>query len=119
VAAVLAACCRYGVPLKFTAGLHQPIAQKESAHGAGRHGFINVFIAGVLAQALGLEETLLAQCIAEEDATAFQVRAESLGWRHYRASAQDVMAARGWLASFGSCSFAEPVAALKGLGWID
>ena len=52
--------------------------------------------------------------LREPLASAFRLDDEGLAWRQLRASTREIAAARrDFAASFGSCSFAEPVAELQ------
>jgi hypothetical protein len=82
------------------------------------HGFLNVFIAAAFAWH-GAERELLAAILSEEDRCAFEFRDDQLHWRgHHLSIAQIQMARRDFAHSFGSCSFEEPVADLRELGYL-
>jgi hypothetical protein len=122
VARFIAACAAAGVPWKATAGLHHPVrAEHALTYAAGSpqavmHGFLNVFAGAVFARA-GASLADLEGVLREEDALAFHLDEDVLVWRHLRVSADDVKRARrDFATSFGSCSFAEPVADLRDLG---
>lgn len=115
VARFLAACVAHGVPFKATAGLHHAVRgdyrltyAEESPRGA-MFGFLNVFVAAVLAGG-GMPAPELVAVLEERAASAFTFTADALSWRGHAAAAAAVHDARAKLAtSFGSCSFAEPV----------
>ena len=122
LARFIAACAAAGVQWKATAGLHHPIRAEQALTyepGGPRavlHGFLNVFaaaaFAGVAAPFPDLEGVL-----REQDAAAFQLDDEGLSWRHLHASTDELARTRRDVASsFGSCSFAEPVADLRSIG---
>jgi hypothetical protein len=122
VARFIAACAGAGVRWKATAGLHHPVRAAHAltyADGGPRavtHGFLNLFVAAVAARG-GASPADLEALVREEDPTAFRIGESALAWRHLRFSADDVAGARrGFATSFGSCSFAEPVAGLRALG---
>jgi hypothetical protein len=116
----LAACRSAGVPAKFTAGLHHPLRRHDQALGTKTHGFLNVFVAGVLGHARGLDAAALRPVLEEEDATSFRFDDAGLGWRDLRATTDEVVAARKRaLISFGSCSFDEPREDLRTLGLME
>ncbi len=122
VARFIAACAAAGVPWKATAGLHHPVRAEHALTYAGdspravMHGFLNVFSAAALAHA-GASRADLEAVLREGDPSAFRLGKDALAWRHLRASAADLREARRTFAtSFGSCSFAEPVAGLRELG---
>jgi hypothetical protein len=122
VARFIAACAAAGVPWKATAGLHHPVRAEHALTYAGdsprgvMHGFLNVFAAGALARAGATPDDLEA-VLREQDPSALRFGGDALAWRHLRASVDDVREARrSFATSFGSCSFAEPVAGLRSLG---
>lgn len=122
VARFLAACAAAGVPWKATAGLHhavradQALTYEAGSPRATMHGFLNVFAAAAFARA-GAPASDLEMVLREEDATAFRLEGDDLAWRGLRVdSAALASTRRGFATSFGSCSFAEPVADLRSLG---
>jgi hypothetical protein len=118
VAFVLHACLAAGVPLKFTAGLHHPLRHFDAGVEAHMHGFLNVFGAGVLGHALGLNEEEIRAILADEGARHFACDA-GFRWRDLRATPGQVAAARSEaVTTFGSCSFDEPRDGLRALGWL-
>jgi hypothetical protein len=124
VARFLRECARAGVPFKATAGLHHAVRAEHAlsyapaAPRAKMHGFLNLFTAAALAR-LGPAADLEA-VLREEDPSAFVLEADGLAWRGVRASTAALADCRAtFAASFGSCSFAEPVAELRTLGMIS
>jgi hypothetical protein len=117
VARVIAQCRERGVPLKCTAGLHQPLRRRGRGGAASRHGFLNVFAAAVLASARWLPEEAIEACVLDEDPSSFRFEDDTFAWREKSASAAEVERARAVLAvAFGSCSFDEPRQGLRELG---
>lgn len=121
VARFIAACAEDSVPFKATAGLHHPIRAEQAltyeaaSPRAVMHGFLNVFAAAAFART-GADTSQLEAVLRETQASAFRFDASSLSWRDLRASVDALEAARrDFAASFGSCSFAEPVADLWAL----
>jgi hypothetical protein len=111
VAAFVAACREAGVRFKATAGLHHAIRSDDA------HGFLNLLAAAVFAHAEGLSEAELVPLLAERDPSAFAVAADGLTARDHHAGAAAIAEARRELfVAYGSCSFAEPVEDLTGLG---
>ena len=49
VAFVIAACRGRNLPLKFTAGLHHPVRMYRDEVETKMYGFLNIFLAGMLA----------------------------------------------------------------------
>ncbi len=120
IAAAIATCRAIRVPLKATQGLHHPFRHHDPELDTTVHGFINLFVASILAHAHDLPVTLLTEIVAEEEAEAFVFEAEKLGWRDHTASPREIAAARrNMLTSFGSCSFSEPRDDLRNLELID
>jgi hypothetical protein len=112
------------VPFKATAGLHHPIRARHpltyaaDSPRAVMHGFLNVFGAAAFAWH-GAGRELLAAILSEEDPGAFEMGDDELQWRGHRLSTEQIQIARRDFAhSFGSCSFEEPVADLRELGYL-
>jgi len=119
VATVIELCRDATIPLKFTAGLHHPIRHHSADVHTQMHGFINVFLAGVLAYSLGLEHHDIRAIVEEEDPNAFSFSDDFLGWHDAEATISEIHYARKHrVISFGSCSFEEPWRDLKRLGWL-
>ena len=117
VAFVIACCRDKGVPLKATAGLHHPLHHHDANLQTKMHGFLNVFVAGVLANARGLPESEIRQILEDERSDGFRFGPERLQWRDVAASIDEIAhARREWIISFGSCSFDEPRDDLRALG---
>jgi hypothetical protein len=118
VAEFLRACKAHGVAFKATAGLHhplrcvKPLTYEPNAVLGTMHGFLNVFLAAAL---LEHADAIL----AEEDPAAFTFDDDGASWRGHRVSTKEIATMRREFAtSFGSCSFEEPIADLKELGWL-
>ena len=119
VADFIRACAERRIAFKATAGLHHPV---RSTRGltydadpprAVMHGFLNVFVAAVLAWHGDRD---LEPVLAESDQAALRFD-DRLHWRDRSLSAEQVREARRDFAhSFGSCSFDEPVQGLQALG---
>jgi hypothetical protein len=119
VAFVLNACRAAALPLKFTAGLHHPFRRFDAGVGAAMHGFVNVFVAGVLAHARRLPSEALQRVLEDENPSHFSFSDAGLRWGDSSATAEEVTAARrDFVTSFGSCSFDEPRDDLRALGWL-
>jgi hypothetical protein len=125
VARFLEACAWAEVPFKATAGLHHavraehPLTYETGAPRSTMHGFLNVFAGACLAGG-GIKTADIEEVLRETDPTAFLLEDEGLSWRDRRVPTEDVVRIRRELASsFGSCSFAEPVADLRSLGIIE
>ncbi|MBV9124344.1 MAG: hypothetical protein JO112_13375 [Planctomycetes bacterium] len=119
VALVLAACREEGIPWKATAGLHHPLRYSDPGIGTTMHGFVNVFGAGVLAHARHPGPEILRKILEEEDAGNFHFGDNDFRWQNLQVATAEITAARReGVTSFGSCSFEEPCADLRNLGWL-
>lgn len=125
VAQFIHACKIAGIVFKATAGLHHPIRADyrltyapDSPHGT-MHGFLNVFIAACFAWH-GWDVPQLTDILSETDVSAFTFDDKKITWRGHNLSLADIHAARqNLIASFGSCSFTEPVDDLRALHLMD
>ena len=122
VAHFLVACAAAKVPFKATAGLHHAVRSFRSLTYASdgpratMHGFLNVFAAAALVWHGATEDAVLA-VLREESPEAFRIDGGGLSVGDLHVSAGDVARSRTEFAmGFGSCSFAEPIVALKALG---
>lgn len=116
----LEACVAGNVPFKATAGLHHPVRcvkpltyEKDSPTGA-MHGFLNVFLAAAaILQEVPRHE--LEMLLMDNDPANFQFDDASITWRSERISQAHLLESRALAASFGSCSFEEPIEDLRAL----
>ena len=116
IARVIAECRDRGVPLKCTAGLHQPLRAPAAAGRAERHGFLNVFVAAILAFARWIPLDEIEACVLEDDASSFRFDDDGVSWRKRDATTSEIERARRLFATgFGSCSFDEPREGLRHL----
>lgn len=117
LARAIAACRDADTRFKATAGLHHPVRHRDNDLGVHRHGFLNVFGAAALAEAQGLGPDALREVLLEENADHFRFRPGALAWKDRTTPTAAIERTREHLAaSFGSCSFEEPVADLRDLG---
>jgi len=120
VAFVLARCAERKVAFKATAGLHHPVRYEDAVLRTKVHGFINVFGAAHLAFARGLGEKALRPILEEEDLGKFGFDARRFVWNGTEVSFEEIESLRhAFVTSFGSCSFAEPLADLRACGWLE
>lgn len=118
VARILAACAGARVRFKATAGLHHavraphPVTYEPGAPRATMHGFLNVFVAACLLMAGKADVALATRVLEDELAGSFRFSDDGIGYRELSLSVADVVAARRFARSFGSCSFEEPLSAL-------
>lgn len=119
VAFVIDYCRQLRVPLKFTAGLHHPLRHHNAQAGVDMHGFLNVFVAGVLAAVHNLSPATVAAIVNDRDPANFQLSDAGIQWRSWAATLDQIADARlKRLISFGSCSFDEPREDLAELGFL-
>jgi len=115
-------CANARVQFKATAGLHHPIravynlTYKPDCERGAMYGFLNVFLAAAFcAHGMGLAE--VGQVLIEESITAFQFDDSGVSWGSHRLDTDALKRARAnHVASFGSCSFREPVEGLQSMG---
>jgi len=124
VARVIAACQARQLPFKATAGLHHPVRNEFSVTGradgarALMHGFVNLLVAAVLCAAGSTDPQRLEPVLEERDPHAFGMDRDGIRWRDTLMSNEQCAEARAHLLrSVGSCSFEEPIADLRALGW--
>ena len=108
VAAFVVYCLHHGVRFKCTAGLHEAVRHTDATTGFEHHGFLNLVVA-VRTALDGGGPAAIAAALAERNEHEVVRRVARL---------DDIAATavRGWFASYGSCSIAEPVAELERLG---
>jgi hypothetical protein len=124
VARFLSECARRECAFKATAGLHHPVRSHRALTYAPEspqnwmHGFLNVFTAAALAQK-GIPEGELTELLEDSQPGSFWRDGDAIGWRHHRLPAEELSSTRtSFAASFGSCSFEEPLAGLREMGWL-
>lgn len=124
VAAFIAACSAAHVPFKATAGLHHPIraeyplTYEENPPRGTMHGFVNVFLAAAMLSERVITNADLTSILSETNPDAFAFAEDSVRWNNNTLNLVALARARERFAlSYGSCSFEEPIADLKQLGW--
>ena len=122
LARFISAAGRTGISFKATAGLHHPLRGEypltyESGAPEGvMHGFLNVFLAAALVKAVSLEEDDVAQFLERRNLDGIRFEEEEIFCDDYAMGLDAISRIRQRFAlSYGSCSFAEPVADLKKL----
>lgn len=117
----LSDCRVHGLAFKATAGLHHPVrgehllTYEQGSEKAVMHGFLNVFMAASFLYA-GRPQV---RVLEETDPTSFRFHDACARWRDATVSTEEIQRARREFAiSFGSCSFADPVADLRELNLI-
>ena len=117
----LVACRDNGVAFKATAGLHHPLrgdyrlTYADDSAQATMYGYLNLFLAALFLDA-GCSAADALALLNERDITALRFTDDAITWRGLRADLESLTAFRGRAASFGSCSFREPVEELQTLG---
>jgi hypothetical protein len=107
LAGALMACAERAVPYKCTAGLHHAVRHTDRLTGFEHHGFLNVLLAALAARD------------GDRRGTADALRERSgdiLANAAARLTGDQISAARASFTSFGTCSIAEPLDDLAGLG---
>ena len=109
-----------GVGMKFTAGLHHPVRNVDPHANTTVFGFMNVFIAGMMAYAHDIGDDMITSILEENDPGAFHFSDDGIAYKESPIiSLEDILQLRrAALCSFGSCSFREPVEDLKSLNLI-
>jgi hypothetical protein len=110
-----------GVAFKATAGLHHPLraayrlTYAENSPVGRMFGFLNLMVSVAFLRA-GMNEADVSQVLEEEDPSAFQVDDSRMSWRGRTLDTKALSDARRLgMASFGSCSFTEPIEDLQSL----
>lgn len=118
---VMRACIEAGVAFKATAGLHHPIrgpyrlTYADSAPTGVMYGYLNLFLAAAgLTQSMSDDDAVA--LLTEQQAGAFALSEDGIRWRDRTLDTASLGATRDRVAaSFGSCSFREPVDELREL----
>lgn len=111
--------------MKATAGLHHAIrgeyrmTYEANAAKGTMHGFVNFFLAAVLARG-GAGEAKVEELLADKDPANFAASDDSIRWRDTSFHADAIETMRESLViSLGSCSFEEPIEEIRAMGWIE
>jgi hypothetical protein len=107
LAKILHRCAILKVPLKATAGLHQPFRHMDETTGAMQHGFLNLLAATSAAVEGGSQGDLVDLLTVPEDED------EAVVLDRIDRKAREL------LSSIGTCSLDEPVEALRALGLVE
>jgi hypothetical protein len=115
LARFLGSCATSGVAFKATAGLHHALrgdyrtTYEPESPRATMFGFLNVFLAACFLRA-GLSAERVVAVLEERDPKAFEFEPGGVRWGGHHLDAHSIGVLRErFAASFGSCSFAEPV----------
>jgi hypothetical protein len=125
VARFLARAASAGVPMKATAGLHHAIrGERRLTYAPGSpsgtmHGFVNLVFAATLLAGEKIDEPLAETLLDDDRSQVFKFGGRAGSWLNAVVTYSEIAHARRvLLRSIGSCSFEEPVAEIKALGWI-
>lgn len=119
VAEAIRGCRHHDIPIKFTAGMHQPLHHNSPELASMQHGFINIFAAALLAWGCNLDHAGMTACLQDETAGHFHFTDAGFSWQGHTISSAEIEQLRhNRVISFGSCSFTEPVAGLRALGFL-
>lgn len=117
-------CVEHDVPFKATAGLHHPIradyrlTYEPDAPTGRMYGFLNLLVATAAMRA-GCNDARAQEILLSEDPDAFRFDDAGIRWADLSLGTSLVLDTRARLMlSFGSCSFAEPIADLRRLGLV-
>ena len=120
VAKFIATCAKHDVGFKATAGLHHPLradfrlTYKDDAPIGTMHGFLNVFVASLLAFEHRPSVDIIDSILNVQSVDDFSFSDDELKWSDLSVSTQKVEEFRNQrIVSFGSCSFTEPTEELK------
>jgi len=125
LAAVLGACAMRDLPLKATAGLHHairnayPLTYEPGSPSGVMHGFANLLVATLLLRTRAGDEADARRALDTRDTERFTIHDKTLSWEGHSFTAAACADTRAHLLrSVGSCSFEEPVADLRSIGWL-
>lgn len=124
IIAMLQSLQRRNIAFKATAGLHHPVRSRHrltytpDSPSAVMHGFLNLLASIAILREDGSPADAHA-ALCEANPSAFRISADQFGWRDFDWSASQIHSMRREsFVSFGSCSFAEPMADLEAMGWL-
>jgi hypothetical protein len=110
-------CSLADVPFKATAGLHHPLMNHNGDIGIMQFGFLNVFLASLLASAGEESIEVIESVLTRSDLAGIEFGDEGVEVDGSVLGLDVIEDARiAFSLSFGSCSIDEPVADLVGLG---
>ena len=120
VASFIHSCKEHKVPTKFTAGLHHPISMYRSEVHTEMHGFINVFVSGLMAHSHDLDKETITNILNEKKAKRFSFKKDKIAWDDLEIKTDEITNLRkSYLHSYGSCSFDIPRIEFRELNMIE
>ena len=109
-------CAKHGIAMKATAGLHSHIRHFDKDLGVWRYGYLNVFLAMMMAVKFQLSRQLILELLSETDVSQIDFDGE-IRWKEFALTKTDIEDLRSSVAiSYGSCNYIEPLEHLRGLG---
>ncbi len=110
-------CSLADVPFKATAGLHHPLLNHNDDIGVMQFGFLNVFLASLLASAGEESVDVIESMLTRSDLAGIEFGNEGIVVDGSMLGLDVIEDARiAFSLSFGSCSIDEPIEDLVGLG---
>ncbi len=109
LAKFISECVALQVPVKFTAGLHEPLRNFDASIGTHRYGFLNVMLATGLAVIYDLSRREIQEILEIENPNEITVTQDSIEVRNYRLTHEDCNTLFEIFKGFGSCSVQEPI----------
>ena len=116
VARVLLECSAHGIPIKFTAGLHQPFGSNPNQVTSGTitHGYLTLFFAALMANRDSTTspqfQERIEEILQQDGSDLPQFTDSGISWLGHTLTAIEIAQLRATrVTSFGSCSFVEPI----------
>ncbi len=120
VASFIHSCKVHKVPSKFTAGLHHPIRMYRDEVRTEMHGFLNVFIAGMMTHTHDLEKEAIIDILETQESSGISFEANKIIWNGLEVTTDKIIELRrSYLRSYGSCSFEGPMNEFKLLNVLE
>ncbi|MEM7783102.1 MAG: hypothetical protein AAF623_07095 [Planctomycetota bacterium] len=126
VASFIIRCASLELGFKATAGLHHPIRSEyrltyeEDSKIATMHGYLNLFVAASIAFHHKTPIDTITAILETSDANQFKITPQAISWRDLTVTGEQIRKFRErGLASFGSCSFLEPVSEIVAIDSIN
>ncbi len=110
IARVMQQAAQTRIPLKATAGMHDPVRHFDEQLECKMHGFLNIFCATMFAHSKNLSVTEIIAILELDKTSDFQFLSHGLQVLSHCVSNAEIQKLRNQaVLSFGSCSFEEPV----------
>ncbi|MBD3166124.1 hypothetical protein GF324_05980 [bacterium] len=117
VAQVVSTARNHKVLMKATAGLHHPFRHDNEQMSVKEHGFFNLIGAVLIAYGKSIALREIKYIIADENRKHFLFYPDAFAWSGKKIVMDQIEEGRRiGFASYGSCSFEEPLEDLKDLG---